>query len=175
MLKTEKVFKRFGDIVIKNARNQLKRKNDTYKLYNSLDYEMHVNKPQTKGLMPSFEFSFLWEDYGKYIDEGVRGAGGVRKSTSKFKPTNNKGKLWKIYAKKSRFSFKNIKPSANHFKGWATRKGISPYAVREAVYHQGIKTTHFFSRPFNDAFKYLPDEIVEAYGDDLEQFLKRAL
>jgi hypothetical protein len=175
MLNIEKELKRFGDIVIKNARKQLKRKNDTSKLYNSLDYNIKVNKAQAKGIPPSFEFDFVWLDYGKFIDEGVRGAGGVRKTTSKFKSTNNKGKLWKIYAKKSRFSYKDIKPSVNHFRGWASRKGISPYAVREAVYHQGIKTTHFFSRPFEQAYKYLPDTIAEAYGDDLEIFLKKAL
>lgn len=175
MLNVEKIFKKFGDVVIKNARNQLKRKNDTQKLYNSLGYNIKVNSPQAKGIAPSFEFDFEWEDYGVFIDEGVRGAGGVRKTTSKFKSTNNKGKLWKIYGKKSRFKYKDIKPSAKHFFGWATRKGISPYAVREAVYHQGIKTTHFFSRPFEQAYKYLPEAVAEAYGDDLEIFLKKAL
>ena len=39
-------------------------------------------------------------DYGKYQDQGVRGVGGVRKSTSVFKKTNNKGKLWKQKVKK---------------------------------------------------------------------------
>ena len=35
--------------------------------------------------MPSFEFDFEWEQYGRYIDEGVRGAGGVRKTTVNLK------------------------------------------------------------------------------------------
>ena len=175
MLNIEKVLKKFGNVVIKNAKNQLKRKNDTTKLYNSLDYNLKVNKSQGKNIMPSFEFDFVWVDYGKFIDEGVRGAGGVRKTTSKFKSTNNKGKLWKIYGKKSRFSYKTKKPPIAAFKGWASRKGISPYAVREAVYHQGLKTTHFFSRPFEQAYKYLPNAVAEAYGDDLEIFLKKAL
>jgi len=176
MLKTEKVLKKFGDVVIKNARNQLKRKNDTSKLYKSLDYNIKVNRAQSKGIPPSFEFDFLWQDYGKFIDKGVRGAGGVRKTTSKYKSTNNKGKLWKIKGKNSEYKFgKSGGISAKHFVGWAKRKGIDPHAVAKAVYHQGIETTHFFSRPFDNAFKYLPDAITEAYGDDLETFFKKSL
>ena len=68
MLNVEKVLNRFGEVVTKNARNQLKRKNDTSKLYKSLDYNIKVNRAQSKGIPPSFEFDFLWEDYGKFID-----------------------------------------------------------------------------------------------------------
>ena len=175
MLKTEKILKKFGNVVIKNAKNQLKRKNDTQALYNSLDYNIKVNKSQGRNILPSFEFDFVWLDYGPYIDEGVRGAGGVRKTTSKFKSTNNKGKLWKIYAKKSRFSYKDKMPPISALKGWASRKGINPYAVQKSVFHQGIKTTLFFSRPFDNAYKYLPDAITEGYGDDLETFFKKSL
>ena len=172
MLNVEKVLNRFGEVVTKNARNQLKRKNDTSKLYKSLGIK--INKPQFKGAMPSLEFT--WEDYGKFIDKGVRGAGGVRKTTSKYKSTNNKGKLWKIKGKNSEYKFgRSGGISAKHFTGWAKRKGISPHAVAKAVYHQGLETTHFFSRPFDNAFKYLPDAITEAYGDDLETFFKKSL
>jgi len=175
MLNVEKVLKKFGDVVIKNAKNQLKRKNDTGKLYKSLKYNIKVNRAKPN-VPPSFEFDFLWEDYGAFIDEGVRGAGGVRKTTSKYKSTNNKGKLWKIKGKNSRFKFgKSGGISAKHFSGWAIRKGISPHAVAKAVYHQGIETTHFFSRPFDNAYKYLPDEVLKAYGDDLDIFLKKSL
>ena len=179
MLKTEKILKKFGNVVIKNAKNQLKRKNDTQALYNSLDYNLKVNKSQGKNILPSFEFDFVWLDYGPYIDEGVRGAGGVRKTTSTFNKSNNKGKLWKIYAKKSRFQYgrpgrpQGIK--ASHFESWAKKRGISPYAVAKSVFHQGIKTTLFFSRPFDNAYKYLPDAITEGYGDDLETFFKKSL
>ena len=73
-------------------------------------------------------------DYGKYQDQGVRGVGGVRKSTSVFNSRNNKGKLWKQKVKKGEtpFSYKEgVKPSVKHFIEWSKKKGLSPFAVRE--------------------------------------------
>ena len=106
----------------------------------------------------------------------MRGAGGVRKSTSKFKRTNNKGKLWKIKAKDSPFKFgRSGGISAKHFKSWARSKGLSPFAVAKAVYHQGIAKTNFFTKPFEEAFKRLPEELVEAYGLDVEDFIEFTL
>jgi hypothetical protein len=37
---------------------------------------------------------------------------------------------------------------------------------------KGTKPTEFFSKPFEMAFKRLPDDIIEAYGIDVENFLK---
>ena len=40
------------------------------------------------------------------VRKGVKGVGGVRATTSKFKSTNNKGKMWKQNAPQSEFKFK---------------------------------------------------------------------
>ena len=165
----QKALKDFGNRVNAKAKKNVLKHSDTKALAKSLDLQVKVNPN-------SFELDMLWLDYGKYIDEGVRGAGGVRKTTSKYKTTNNKGKLWKIKAKGSRFKYgKSGGISAKHFKGWASRKGISPYAVAKAVYHQGIETTNFFTDPFNQEFAKLPDELVEAYALDVEDLLEFAL
>ena len=38
--------------------------------------------------------------------------------------------------------------------------------------HKDLSQVLFFTRPFIKAFDNLPDDIVEAYGLDLEQFIK---
>lgn len=161
----------FGRYVVQQSRYNLTKKsgNDTKELYNSISYD-------TKQSKNSFQFSISMEYYGKFKDKGVRGAGGVRKTTSQFKSTNNKGKLWKIKGKNSEFKFgKSGGISPKHFEGWAKRRGLSPYAVANAVYHQGIETTEFFTKPFERAFDRLPDEVVEAYGLEVDKFMKSTL
>lgn len=162
----------FGKYLAQQSRTNLTKKghNDTSKLYKSF-------KHSTKEFKNSFSFSFFMEEYGNYLNEGVRGVGGVRKTTSKFNSRNNKGKLWKIKAKTSRFKFKASSGgiSPKHFVGWAKRKGLSEFAVAKAVYHQGIETTNFLTNAFNNGFKRLPDELVEAYGLEVDDFLRQAV
>ena len=165
----EKELNRFGRGVVYNSRKRLasSRSNFSGKLSSSIRYD-------TKAFKNSFELSFSMEEWGKYQDQGVRGVGGVRKSTSVFKKTNNKGKLWKQKVKKGETPFsykKGKKPSVEVFEKWAKSKGLSPFAVREAVYHQGIPAKKFFTTSFNQQFKKLPDEIVKAFGLDLDNFL----
>jgi len=165
---TEAYLNNFAKYVIQQSRSNLTKggKNSKKELYNSLDKQIEVGAN-------SFRLAFLMEDYGKFQDKGVKGVGGVRKTTSKFNSRNNKGKMWKQNGKNSPFSFKEgRKPSAKHFKDWAKQKGLNEYAVRDIVYHQGIKPSLFFTKPFEAAFERLPDELVKAYGLDVEQFLQ---
>ena len=167
MTNVEKALRDFGKRVNKKARANLKRKhNDTGKLSKSLYLKVKENPN-------SISMDMIWIDYGKFIDKGVRGAGGVRKTTSKFNSRNNKGKLWKIKAKMSEYRFgASGGISHKHFIGWAKRKGLSPHAVAKAVYHQGIETTNFFTNPWNEEFPSLPKEITKAYGLDIENTFK---
>ena len=159
------ILENFRDYVIQQARSNLSKlkKNHTRKLYDSIKGEIKV--------MPnSLRLYFDMEEYGFYQDQGVMGAGGVRSTTSKFKKTDNKGKMWKQKGKGSPFSFKiGNKPSVKHFTQWANSKGLSPFAVRESVFRQGISRSLFFTTPFEKAFKNLPDEMIEAYGLEAEE------
>jgi hypothetical protein len=159
------ILENFRDYVIQQARSNLSKlkKNHTRKLYDSITGEIKV--------MPnSLRLYFDMEEYGFYQDQGVMGAGGVRSTTSKFKKTDNKGKMWKKKGKGSPFSFKiGNKPSVKHFTQWANSKGLSPFAVRESVFRQGISRSLFFTTPFEKAFKNLPDEMIEAYGLEAEE------
>ena len=159
------ILENFRDYVIQQARSNLSKlkKNHTRKLYDSITGEIKV--------MPnSLRLYFDMEEYGFFQDQGVMGAGGVRSTTSKFKKTDNKGKMWKQKGKGSPFSFKiGNKPSVKHFTQWANSKGLSPFAVRESVFRQGISRSLFFTTPFEKAFKNLPDEMIEAYGLEAEE------
>jgi len=161
-------FKRY---VIQQSKSNLskQKKNSSKKLYNSIDAEYKVSKN-------SFSLDFLMEEHGIYQDKGVRGVGGVRKTTSKFNKSNNAGKMWKQKGGNSPFSFKaGKKPSAKHFEKWAKSKGISPFAVSYAVWKQGIKPSLFFTKPFEKGFNRLDDKLIEAFGLDVEEFLNHTL
>jgi hypothetical protein len=163
-MKTERqiALEKFRDYVIQQAKSNLTRmhKKSSGKLYNSI-------KGDVKEMPNSIRLGFSMEEYGFFQDKGVRGVGGVRSTTSKFKRTNNKGKIWKQKGAGSPFSFKiNNKPSVKHFREWAQSKGLDPFAVREAVWRQGIAPSLFFTKPFEKAFKDLPDELINAFGLD---------
>ena len=169
MLEVKRALEKFARNVVKVSRSNLTKgkKNFSKELYNSLGYDLRVHPK-------SFSLTFEMEEYGAYQDKGVRGIGGVRKTTSKFNRRNNKGKMWRQKGGNSPFSFKEgRKPSVKHFKDWSIAKGLSPYAVREAVYHQGIKPSLFFTKPFTKHFKHLPDGLVEAYGLTIENILTK--
>ena len=142
----------FAKKVVKNSKQRLSRKNsDTRNLEGSIGYDLKVHKN-------SFSLTFSMLDYGEFVDEGVRGA----ESSSR--------------APQSPFSYtKAIKPSAKHFMGWAKRKGLNPFAVRESVWSKGTKPTNFFKKPFEYAFDQLPDLVVEQFGLDVDEFLEQAL
>ena len=168
----KKALDKFGSSVIKQSRTQLtkKKKNASKGLYDSLDYNLKVSKN-------SFELSFLMEDYGKFIDKGVKGVGGTKADGSKWKTkrvTNNE------------YKYKSKRPPASAFSQWTVRRGIAPrnkagqfttrrglmFAIANSVYHTGLETTNFFTKPFEDAFKQLPEDLVEAFGLQVDELLK---
>ena len=161
----------FKSYVIQQSKSNLSKSKHKAKgkLYSSIDAEYNVSPN-------SFELDFLMESYGEFIDKGVRGVGGVRKTTSKFNKSNNAGKMWKQKGGNSPFSFKaSKKPSHKHFKDWANMKGLSAFAVSYSVWKQGIKPSLFFTKPFEKGFDRLDDKLIQAFGLDVEDFLKHAL
>ncbi len=146
----QKEMSRFGKSVIKQSRSNLTRKghNDTKDLYNSLDFKLNVHKN-------SFSLSFCMAEYGAYQDQGVRGAYSNKKAPN------------------SPFRYKRNKPiGGKPFEKWAKRKGISPWAVARSVWSKGMKPTMFFTKPFENAFLQLPEELIEQFGLDIDQFLE---
>lgn len=156
--KTLEAFKKF---VVQQSRSRLSKskKNNSKKLYDSIGGEVKVNPN-------SFSLSFFMEDYGKFQDKGVSG-------------TEKKYNTPYSYTSK----MPPIKPLAE----WAKSRGIRlrdeqgkfkkgnyntiGFLISRSIFRKGIKPSLFFTKPFEQGFKKLPDELLEAYGLDVENFL----
>ena len=159
----------FTEFVVGKSKANLNRlkKNTTGNLNKSIKGYYKVSKN-------SFQISFEMEDYGEYQDLGVQGIKSNRKAP------NSPFKMGTGSAPKGLF-----KTAIN---AWVVRKGIAPrdkgkftdrkqlnYLIRKSIYETGLKTTNFFTEPFETAFKRLPDEIIEAYGLDIESLLQTSI
>ena len=144
---------KFRDYVISQAKTNLtkQRKNVTKSLYNSI-------KGNVKAMPNSFSMDFSMEEYGFYQDKGVSGV--KKKYNTDYKYTNKM-------------------PPPKAFDKWVVRKGLAPrekgkfanrkslsFAIARSVYINGIKPSLFFTKPFEKAYKRLPQDLVEAFGLD---------
>ena len=148
---------KFAKYVIQQSRSNLTKgkKNASKELYNSLGYDI-----SQKGETTSMAFKMA--DYGMFQDRGVSG-------TEKKYNTP--------------YSYTTKMPPRKAFDKWIVRKGIAPrgkggkflsrqslqYLIARAVYRKGIKPSMFFTKPFQAAFKRLPDDLLEAYAIGLEK------
>jgi hypothetical protein len=67
---------------------------------------------------------------------------------------------------KRRFQFRN--KETGKFMSYKS----TAFLITKGIFKNGIKPSLFFTKPFEKAFERLPDELVEAYGLDVEQFLE---
>ena len=167
---------KFGEEVVLNSRKELarKKKNASKSLSKSISYKAKESKN-------SFELSFSMEDYGKFIDKGVKGIDGKKADGSSYKK--------KKVDPSTPFSYKKgiqNKPSRKHFDKWSVRRGIAgrnkkgqfttrigiTTAISYSVWNRGLETTNFFTKPFEKAFKKFPDQMVEAYGLEVDNLLE---
>jgi hypothetical protein len=88
-----------------------------------------------------YVMSFKAEDYWKFINKGVRGAGGKRKDGTPFKQKGG-GSPYAFTTKKPPVNFSSL--SGGSLRQWAYNKGLNPFAVRESIFRSGTKATHFF-------------------------------
>lgn len=174
MTNLEKVLKDFNKEVIKQARANLTRKGkkDRGTLYNEMKSEVKASK---NSFYSNISFGGA-KEYWDFIDKGVKGATSSKKapkSPYKFGTGTTKG---------------GFKSSID---GWVKRKGIqfrqregkgvkgqflsynqTSFLIRRAIWNKGLETTNFISRPFELAFKRLPNEVIQAYSLDLDSTLK---
>jgi len=166
----EMALDKFGKSVIKQARSNLTRKNRNVssKLYNSLDYKVDVSKKGT-----SFSFAFEMEDYGEYLDKGVKGKSSSAKAPdSPYRFGTGSGRKGGLrdsipeWVRKKRFQFQDRK--TGKFLSYES----TAFLIARSIYQTGLKTTNFFTRPFNLAFNKLPIEITKAFALTQEEFKK---
>jgi hypothetical protein len=158
---TKEYLNAFAKYVIQQSRSNLSKQNKNVdkKLYNSLDNEIEVGAN-------SFRMAFLMEDYGTFQDKG--GSGTKRKYNTPFSYKSKKPPLKPIteWVTKRRFQFRN--KETGKFMSYKS----TAFLVRNGIFKNGIKPSLFFTKPFEKAFERLPDELIEAYGLDVEQFLE---
>jgi hypothetical protein len=155
---TSTALERFQKHVVSQSKRNLtiKNKNVTKALYNSI-------KGDVKESPNSIQILFTMLDYGFYQDRGVKGVKSGR-SLSGFKYTDKM-------------------PPPKAFDKWNIKRGLAPrdrngkflsrkslsFAMAKHIYNYGIEPTEFFTKPFDAAYKNLPNEVVETYGLEAER------
>lgn len=157
MTETQKALIKFRDTIINEAKANLKSmgKDSTGKLSKSI-------KGQVKEMPNSISMYFQMEEYGFFQDKGVSG---IKKKYN------------------TEFSYTNKMPPPSKLDKWIVRKGIAPrdkkgklmsrkglqFAIARGIFMNGIKPSLFFTKPFEKAFKKLPDVLVDKYGLDAQE------
>lgn len=170
-VKTQSTLDSFIKYVVQQSKSNLskKDKNVSKQLYNSIAGKASAKKN-------SIEAYFEMESYGMFQDKGVKGKFSSAKApNSPFKFGSGTGKKGGLTSGIENW----VTRRRLQFKDRETGKFLSykatAFMITKSIYAKGMKPTEFFSRPFELAFKKLPDELIEAYGLDVETFLKYTL
>jgi hypothetical protein len=158
MQKTEvqKELEKFRDYVIEASKKNLVRlKKSDGKLYKSL-------KGKVKTMPNSISIEFMMEDYGIYQDAGVNGMSQYRKSPYKFRKGVPSKEM--ISSLNDWIKRKGIRPR-NKKGQFKSRNGLA-FGIARSIFKKGLKRSLFFTKPFEAAYKRLPEELVEKYGLD---------
>jgi hypothetical protein len=165
-------FKNVDEIVTKYAKyvvqqsksNLTKDKKGGGDLYNSVSYKIEKSQDD-------FLLDFLMEDYGAFVDRGVKGKTSTYPETSaalsKFQygsGTGPKGGLTKginSWLKKKRFQFRDKK-------GRFMSYDSMTYLIARSIYNKGLKANLFFTKPFEAGLKRLPDDLIKGFALDIE-------
>lgn len=154
-----KALEKFRDAVISAARKELasKNKNASGKLSDSL-------KGEVKEMPNSIGVYFEMESYGNFQDQGVNGIQRPQGSPYSFR----KG-----------FPSREMLASLDK---WVIKRGIAPrkkgkfvsrtglkFAIAKSIFKHGIKRSLFFTKPFEEEYKKLPDDLIQKYGLDAEK------
>ena len=132
-------------------------------------------KSYTKESKNSIQITFEMEGYGVFQDRGVKGV--------------KSGSSLDGYRYTRRGGAKSLKgmPPPSAFDKWNVRKGFAPrddkgkfikrkslnFMMARSVFEKGIKPSLFFTKPFEKYFNKLPDELMEAFGFDMEQLFNQ--
>jgi len=155
-----KALEEFRDFVIQNAKQNLAIKTASGKLKDSL-------KATVKVMPNSMTFMFEMEEYGWYQDKGVSGV----------KQKYN-----------TPFSYKTKMPPPSKLDKWIVRRGLAPrdkgkftgrktlqFLIARSIFEKGIKPSLWFTEPFEQGFKGLPDTLINRYGLESEKLFNQIM
>lgn len=179
----QETLDRFIKHVVSQAkRNLTKEKKASGKLYKSISGE-------AKQMPNSIGIYFDMEEYGFYQDKGVKG-----KDPSK---VSKNARIRGQQAPSSPYKFGSGSHSGtwNTFMGnlirWIRKRNIRlrdesgkfkkgnyktiAQVIGSNIYARGLKPTFFFTKPFEAAYKKLPDDMIDSYGLDAEELFDSIL
>jgi len=167
-VESKKILDKFFTSVISKAKENLNSKgiNASKNLSNSFNYFVKVSPN-------SISADLFAENYLPFIDKGVKGVkSGSSLGGFAYKSKGGKTGLKGMPPPKAFDKWNVIRGrAARDEKGrFLTRKQLN-FRTAVGVFNYGIKPTKFFTNPFEDEFKKLPNELVEAYGLDIENFM----
>ena len=173
---TKEVLNDFASRVEDNSRKRFLRKYKFQKkasakgrLYNAIDSDVKVYENSIL-----VRFPFMKDvDYAKFVDQGVKGktSSYSPSKTSPFKFGSGTGKKDGLtnaisqWVKSKRFQFRTEDGKFMSYQSMT-------YLISRKIYNKGIPAKKFFTRSFDEAYKNLPDEIIEAFALDVKQRFK---
>ena len=168
--RTKLALELFAKAVKLKAQNNLKKEKQisSGKLYDSIDYNLNVVETKSKTLY--FNLEFYMEDYGTFMDLGVKGSE-TTYPESRNSPYKYSGR------------FKMINPSS--LDKWLVKKSLAPrdksgrfierknlkYMIATSIYRKGLKGSRFFTGAFEDEFKNIDKQVQESFSLDVNDFL----
>jgi len=159
--KTEAALEAFKNFVIQQARTRLtkSKKNVSKELYNSLTGNV-------KAMPNSINVDFEMEDYGLFQDKGVSG-----KEKKYNTPYSYTTKMPPVKPLAAWAKSKNIRLRDAQGKYKKGNYNTIGFLIARSIYNKGIKPSLFFTKPFEQGFKKLPDELINSFGLDVDDFL----
>jgi hypothetical protein len=159
------VLNKYAKYVVQQSKSNLtKDKKGGGDLYNSIKYDLDIEDNL-------FLLDFLMENYGSFVDKGVRGKTSTYPETSsalsKFQygsGTGPKGGLTKginSWLNKKKFQFRS---KDGRFMSYESMT----YLIARSIYNKGLKANLFFTKPFEKGLERLPDEMFDAFVLDVE-------
>ncbi len=162
----DKVITAYAKYVVQQSKSNLtKDKKGGGDLYNSISYDLILEEK-------AFLLDFLMQDYGQFVDKGVKGKSSTypetRRALSKFQYGSGrgiKGGLTKGIGKwlrKKRFQWRDEK---GRFMSYQSMQ----YLIVKSIYNKGLKANMFFSKPFQKGLEKYSNDFFDAFILDVEQ------
>jgi hypothetical protein len=174
-----KTLKAFGKYVVDQSKANLEKDGKGGgELYNSVSYNL-IQEAN------AFLLEFLMEDYGMFQDKGVKGADPENISpNTKIRGQQAPNSPYRFGSGSKRGTFKTFQSKMAEFakkknirfrnkKGQFAKGGYKSmgYVIAKNIYNRGLKPSYFFTKPFEQAFANLPDDLLNQFAIDVENQL----
>jgi hypothetical protein len=161
----DEVLNAYAEYVVDSAKkNLVDERKSLGDLYKSVSYKYEKSQDL-------FLLDFLMEDYGTFVDKGVRG------KTSTYPET--KAALSQFQYGSGNFPKYGLRDG---IKGWLEKKRFQwrdkkgkfmsydtmTYLISRSIYNKGLKANLFFTTPFEAGLQNLPKQLTDAFSLDIE-------